>query len=552
MPQGDPYDLIVIGGGINGTGVARDAALRGMRVLLLEKNDFGAGTSAHSSRLIHGGLRYLAHLEFDLVYESLRERERLLRNAPHLVQPLEMVIPLYQGAKNPPFLVMIGLRLYDAFAWGKRMPDHRLLGRKAFLERYPSVNAARLLGGAVYFDAQANFPERLCVENALSALETGHAELRNHTEVTAIRLAENGLPCVAFRDRLTGREGVATAQVLINAAGPWVDDLLRRTDRRMAVAPNEQPLIGGTKGSHIVVRRFPGAPATALYAEAQSDGRPFFIIPWRQDYYLIGTTDLHFDGNPDHVSATMDEVAYLLAETNAILPDARLTPDDVLYTYSGIRPLPHAPRQKAGKITRKHLVRDHASDGFPRLLSLIGGKLTTYRRLAEQTVDAAICRYRLTRPDGRPWGRSVTGNLPLPGAAGMGELERYVNEQTAMQAVDLPAEAVAHLIRLYGVRYRAVLALCKEEASLKAPLTEGCADLRAQVRYAVRTEMARTVADVLLRRLCCGLNGDAGLGAVEAVAQVMADELGWSEEKRQEEVAAYRQLIGRTALAFKK
>lgn len=548
----EPYDLIIIGGGINGTGVARDAALRGMRVLLLEKNDFGAGTSAYSSRLIHGGVRYLAHLELDLVAESLQERERLLHNAPHLVRPLAMAIPLYPGSKNPPFLVQLGMLIYDWLSLGKSIPKHRMLNREEFLTQYPGLRSKNLLGGPVYFDAQADFPERICVENALAAKETGLATLLNHTSVTSIRLADDTLPQVQFQNMLTGETQTVTGKVLINAAGPWVDDVLDHT-KAQTQQPFHKRLIGGTKGSHIVVHQFEDGPKTALYVEAQSDGRPFFIIPWRKQYYLIGTTDLHFEGRPDQAVATADEVNYLLAETNYILPTAKLAPGDVLYTYSGIRPLPYSAKGTTGKVTRKHWVYDHASEGFPRVVSLVGGKLTTYRNLSEQAVDQVIRAYKLTQPDGQPWPKCSTRNLPLPGGKGIGNVEMYAEQyvRSASRKQDVPPETVAYLIGFYGSRYEAVLALCKD-ARLKQPLAENVSDIGAQVIYAVRNEMAQTVMDVMLRRLGCGLNGDAGLRTVDVVANLMSEELHWSDEKRQAEVEGYRAFIARTALAFKR
>jgi glycerol-3-phosphate dehydrogenase len=541
------YDLIVIGGGINGTGVARDAALRGMRVLLLEKNDFGAGTSAHSSRLIHGGLRYLAHMEFDLVYESLQERERLLNNAPHLVKPLAMAIPLYPGSKNPPLMVRVGMWLYDLLSCNKRMPPHRMLGRSAFLKQYPSVQDKNLLGGPVFYDAQADFPERICLENVLAAKETGNAELLNHTKVTAIHQDKAGLPRVEFQNVITGHSGRATSQALINASGPWVDAVLQSA---RGITPKKRTLIGGTKGSHIVIRKFAGGPDTALYAEAKSDGRPFFIIPWRTHYYLIGTTDAHFKGNLEQLAATRDEVEYLLEETNAILPAAGLSLDDVLYTYSGVRPLPYSD-EPAGKVTRKHLIHNHAKEGFPRMFSLIGGKLTTYRRLAEEAVDLAIRQAHLKQANHQPWPHSPTGKLHLPGAEGIDDLALYKQKHLEKFRVryGLPTETIASLINLYGSRAEAVLKLCEENPALKQPIEEHGAGIAAQVAYAVRTEMAQTLDDVMLRRLDTNIANPCA--AAEVVSRIMAQELSWPEGKRQAEIAAYYQLIQQTALAFR-
>jgi glycerol-3-phosphate dehydrogenase len=582
------YDLIVIGGGINGCGIARDAAERGLRVLLLEKNDFGSGTSAYSSRLIHGGLRYLAHFEFDLVRESLRERERLLQNAPHLVRPLAMAVPIYKGAKNARWMIALGLMLYDWFAGSRRLPKHRMYSRQALLAQYPGLNPEGLQGGAVYFDAQVAFPERVCVENAMAAAATGYATVLNHALVTAISVEEAAATRVRFTDLLSGAACSAMGRVVINAAGPWVDAVLDGVER----APNrDEPLIGGTEGSHIVVRRFPNGPETALYTEAESDGRPFFILPWLERYYLIGTTDRRYRGDLDAVAAEPDEVAYLLQETNRVLPGARLTLADVLYTYAGIRPLPYVPEhahRKEGAITRRHLIHDHGQSyrnqsqrPIPRLISVIGGKLTTYRALAQEVVEYAVKRYavRLPNPAQKKPAipASTTAHTPLPGGKNIPNqrLSDFAAYQTrhalsASRTYDVPEAVARHLIDLYGSRFESVLALILENPLLRQPLapsgglnnTNGLAsppetrstdgphglDIGAQVVFAVREELACTVSDVMLRRIGCGLQGDAGLETVEAVALIMGRELEWPPERIQAEVNAYRHYVEKRAI----
>lgn len=547
------YDIIVIGGGINGSGLARDAAERGLNVLLLEKDDFGAGTSAYSSRLIHGGLRYLANLELDLVRESLQERELLLRNAPHLVRPLPMAIPIYRHSKTPRWMIRLGMLLYDLLSWGKRCPSHRMYGRKQFQGRYPGVNPTGLQGGPVYYDAQVELPERLCVENAIAALETGHATILNHAQVTHFLQQSTGesitVHGVGFRDRMTGQAYQAKGKVMINASGPWVDAVLGLSGQP------EDRLIGGTQGSHIIVRAFLNAPETALYVEARSDGRPFFIIPWRQHYYLIGTTDIPFNGDLDQVAATRDEVNYLLAETNQVLPQANLGLKDVLYSYSGVRPLPYTEGQPAGKVTRKHWIKDHtAPDGqaLSGIISIIGGKLTTYRNLAEETVDYVIQHYKLRLADGHEVPHSSTRREPLPGGRDIEDVRLYKSREIAEASryYRVPEELVAHLIDLYGSRFKKILALLKENSAWKEPLSVYGADIAAQVIYAVRYEMACSVADVLLRRIGCGLNGDVGMQSLEAVTSLMAAELGWRPERIEAEKEAYIAYVQERNLAF--
>ena len=354
------YDVIIIGAGINGAGIARDAAMRGLKVLLIDKGEPGCATTSASTRLIHGGLRYLEHFEFSLVRESLREREILLRIAPDLVRPLAITIPIYKQSKRGRLTIRAGMVLYDLLSWGKSLPRHRMFSRAETLERWSGLNPEGLVGSALYYDAQVEFPERLVLANVESARVFG-AEVLTHTRVTGLTVTG-----VEFGDRL------AEASVVINAAGPWIDQVLER-------APAKSPkLIGGTKGSHIIVAPFPGASANAIYLEARSDGRPIFIIPWNK-LYLIGTTDVRFEGDPDEVRCEDWEIDYLLSETNLALPGAHLTRDSILQTYSGVRPLPYQSS------TRRHFIREHPQ--LPNLLSIVGGKLTTYRSLSEECVD---------------------------------------------------------------------------------------------------------------------------------------------------------------------
>jgi glycerol-3-phosphate dehydrogenase len=366
------FDVVVIGAGINGAGIARDAAMRGLKVLLIDKGEPGEGTTVASTRLIHGGLRYLEHFEFGLVHESLRERETLLRIAPHLVKPLAITIPIYKQSKRGRLMIRAGMVLYDLLSWGKSLPSHRMLSRGETLKQLPGLNPDGLVGSALYYDAQVEFPERLVMANVRSAREFG-AEVRTQTRVTNLTVDHGKASGV----ELGGRQ-FAEGAVIINAAGPWIDCVLERV-------PVKSPkLIGGTKGSHIVVAPFPGATANALYVEARSDARPIFIIPWNKSY-LIGTTDVRFEGDPDEVRCEPWEIDYLLSETNLALPAAHLMPDNILHTYSGVRPLPVTSEKDEQSITRRHFIREHPQ--LPNLLSIVGGKLTTYRSLSEECVD---------------------------------------------------------------------------------------------------------------------------------------------------------------------
>src|SRR5829696_8771942 len=418
------FDLIVVGAGINGAGVARDAAMRGLRVLLLDKGDISSGTTQWATRLIHGGLRYLEHYEFALVRESLRDREALLHIAPHLVRPLGFLVPIYDRNAHGPLIIRLGMNLYDTLSYDKSMDRHKMLSRKKVEEREPGLNPEGLKAAAFYYDAQVEYPERVAVENAISARDHG-ATVITYANVENLIIEGGDVKGVEFTDVLTGESHTARAPVTVNVAGPWVDEVLAElqvpgTDK------NVGRFMGGTKGSHLIVDEFPGAPkGEALYVEARKDGRPYFIVPWN-GRYLIGTTDIRYEGDLDYVSASEEEIQYLLDETNYVIPGARLSRDDVLYTYAGVRPLPHQPGGETGGVTRSHVVFDHAKGGsaaggkitrsdveLPQvggLLSVIGGKLTTYLNLSRQTVDAVYKKLDRKAP------KSRSRKVPLPGS----------------------------------------------------------------------------------------------------------------------------------------
>ena len=312
------FDVIVIGAGINGAGIARDAAMRGLRVLLLDKGDISAGTTQWATRLIHGGLRYLEHYEFALVRESLRDREALLHIAPHLVHPLGFLVPIYKGSSHGPLLIRMGMNLYDTLSYDKSMDRHKMLGRKKVEDREPGLNPEGLKAAAFYYDAQVEYPERVAVENAISARNHG-ATVITYANVENLIIENNDVKGVEFKDVFTGESYTARAPVTVNVAGPWVDEVLAElqvpgTDK------NVGRFMGGTKGSHLIVDAFPGAPkGEALYVEAHKDGRPYFIVPWN-GRYLIGTTDLRYEEDLDYVKATEEEIQYLLDETNYVIP----------------------------------------------------------------------------------------------------------------------------------------------------------------------------------------------------------------------------------------
>ena len=524
------FDIVIIGGGINGAGIARDAATRGLSVLLLESNDFGSGTTSWSSRLIHGGLRYLEYGELSLVYESLHERRYLRRLAPHLVNPIAINIPVYRSSKRGMWTVRAGMIAYDLLSLGKRLPRHSMLNRAEFLRATPGVNAADLQGGARYYDAQVTFAERLVLENVVAAAQAG-ANVRNYSPVTGIRIEDGQVRSVEFTDRVTGKLETASAPVVVNAAGPWVDRVLASANAPMP------RLMGGTKGSHIVVGPFEGSPRDAFYVEAAADGRPIFIIPWNGQY-LIGTTDIRYDDDPAAATASAAEVEYLLRETNRVFPGAGLTIDNIHFAYAGIRPLPWRSKGPESAITRRHIIRRHRK--AKGLLSVIGGKLTTYRHLAEQVTDQAM------KSLGRQVAACITSTEMLPGAAGRDEADEKL--QTAGSFSDRGRQ---RLLQIYGGRALEIFTLTADDPSLLEPLDPEGSLLAAEIAFCIRQEYARTLVDLLHRRTMLGLSPDLGQSLAPAVARIAAAELGWSEHKIAQEFAALATYNARLTVATK-
>ena len=528
------YDVIVIGGGINGAGVARDAALRGLRTVLIEKNDFASGSSSWSSRLIHGGLRYLEYFEFPLVRESLKEREVLLRTAPHLIDPIQLTIPIYRDRSRPYWKIWAGMILYDIFSFDKTLPVHRMLPQKKFQQIFRSLDRENLAGGSQYYDGQVTFAERLCLENVVSAQNAG-ATILNYVEVTELPIENSRITELVCKDKLTGESFTISGSenaVVINTAGPWVDKVCQRGSKGgETVSIGDAKKNGGTKGSHIVVDPFPGAPDSNLYVEAKSDGRPFFILRWLGKY-LIGTTDIPYKEDIENIKADNDEIDYLLRETNNIIPTANLKRENIKFTYSGVRPLPNSEGKKPGSITRKHIIFDHKKEGVKNLLTLIGGKLTTYRNVGEEMVDEILKR---TKRSPKP---CRTDSLPLPGAIIKSDprIQKAINEYSP----NLSIATIDHLFSIYGARALEVLALTKDNLELCQSISPNLPDIKAQIVYAVESEFAETITDILRRRTTLSMNGNYGMDLLPTVSQTLQKHCGWTKDRCDRAVDEYR------------
>ncbi len=512
----EKFDLIVIGGGIIGTGIARDASLRGIKTLLIEKEDFGYGTTSRSSHLIHGGLRYLRTFEFHLVGQDLREREVLLKIAPHLVYPYPFVIPIstlyYQVALS------LGVRMYDVMAAGKSLPSHQHLSRRETLEMEPELAEIKGLKGAIlYYDCQAPFTERLGVENVLCASEHG-ATVINHAQLTGFLRDGNDVCGIKILDCLSGETYKVKARLVVNAAGHWVDCV------RDLLHGGPASTVRRTKGIHLLT---PKLTNKALVLFSPIDGRLFFVMPWL-GYTFIGTTDTDYHGDLDAVCADEADVAYMLKGLHQAFPELR--EEDIIYTTAGLRSLAHIGGEKASNITREHKVLDHKRrDGIVGLISVLGGKITAYRAVAKDAVDTACRKLNIEA-------RCTTAEVPLPGAPSV-TMDKVAK---AAKESGLPVETVKHLADFYGSRFSQVLKLAKHDKRAGQPICPHCKDILAQIEYSVKEESALTVSDFLLRRSAAGLESCQGLDGVETVAQEMGRLLGWSKAEQQRQVEVYR------------
>ena len=519
----EPLDVLIIGGGITGAGIARDAALRGVRVALVDKTDVAGGTSSRSSRLIHGGIRYLEHGDLRLVFEASRERRILLRIAPHLVRPLPFLFPAYRGARVPPWKLRAGLWLYDLLAAFRNVHAHRWLGAKRVRAAEPGLRDKDLTGAGLYYDAQTD-DARLALATLRSAAAAG-ALVASYTEVLALAKPDGRVAGASVRDVLTGRRLEIRARVVVNATGPWVD-AVRRLDE-----PAATPLLRLSKGAHVAVPRARIGNMHAVTLTSPLDGRVMFVLPWG-DLSYIGTTETEETVSPERVRATGNDAVYLLRSANAFFPRARLAPHDVVSTWAGLRPLlaPDGSRS-AGAVSREHRIVESASG----LITIAGGKLTTYRVMGRDVMDRVAARLR--KLDGRrPPPAPATDELPLPGGE-TADLDVLVSGAVARGVGEPTAQ---HLVASYGTESAAVLNLVDRQRGLGKPILEGRPEIRAEVVHAVQREMAVRLADVLIRRthLFHQARGQA-VTATTVVADLMAPLLGWDAARRAEEIELY-------------
>jgi glycerol-3-phosphate dehydrogenase len=523
------YDVVVVGGGITGVGVARDAALRGLRVALLEQADFAAGTSSKSSKLLHGGVRYLEQYEFKLVWEACRERAALCRLVPHLARPLQFLFPLYQGHPVSLNKLDLGLWLYDAMAGLQNLGFHSRLNANAMRDKEPGLRADGLNGGAAYYDAVTD-DARLVVENARAAWEAG-ADVLNYALVTEFRQTEQRVEGVRVVDAtLADSEPIdVRAHCVVNASGPWSDALRKQLGR-------DRPLLRPTKGVHVVVpRRLFSAPH-AVVMTSPADHRILFVIPWGP-LALIGTTDTDVPPGTTEVRAERADIDYILDILKWYFPQVEVKPGDILSTYAGLRPLVADGAASASSTSREHRILEDKLG----LLTVAGGKLTTYRSMAAQIVDEAVS---ILRRDGHDVevAASRTARLPL------------VPPNGSAPPSSLPEALRTRLRDVYGSRASEVGTVLTEQAEAHgegalALITPEVPDARAQAVYAARHEMVVHLDDFMARRSQAHFAG-ATVDEAAAVCELLATELGWDKARQQAELERY-QLAWRDSNAWR-
>jgi glycerol-3-phosphate dehydrogenase len=535
---GRDVQLLIVGGGINGAGIARSAARRGLSTAVVEQGDIASGTSSRSSKLVHGGLRYLEQLEFSLVFEAVSERRILMDIAPHLVNPLGFLFPVFKGDRRGLNTITAGMVLYDGLSLFRSPKRHRRLNRKQVAEEEPALRTEGLKGAPLYYDCSTD-DARLTLENALDAANHG-AVIATHASVIGFLRDENGrIDGVRVRDRFTEETKEIRASVVINATGPWTDSILRLGGKKEG-----QALLRPTKGVHIVVahERLPVRHAVVCFHPV--DGRVLFAIPWGDATY-VGTTDTDYTGDPGDVHADAEDVDYLLECMARYFPEHPLTSEDVTCTWAGLRPLVR-PASKSGEdMSESSVSREHrivvGQDG---LVTIAGGKLTTYRLMSEEVVDTAVKLLRLSGRLKQRLKNARTEDDPLPGAVNWPEDDDHAAVAAWVKDAGGPviSDATATLLaNTYGMRGQEVARLVRQDSWLATPILEGRPEIMAQVDWAVQKELAATVMDVMKQRTQIFYRAaDQGLAAAEDVADRMATLLGWSDDMKAARVAEYR------------
>ena len=542
------FDLLVIGGGIAGAGVAWDAALRGLRVLLVEKGDFGAATSSGCYKIVHGGLRYLQHLDFKRSLESIREQRALRYIAPHLVHPLPFLVPCYQGIKRGKEILSLGMNLYELLGAGRNrdiddyhhLPRHRFISKDQTLQIAPGLNTSKLTSGLIYFDCQMSSCERLTFSVIRAAADAGACVI-NYAEVNgaqSITVGDGKFSEVIVRDLITGNLHKARAQVVVNASGPWVDSVLQGFGAKRTSNSFSRNIF--SKGFQVVLPQFIKGFAVAVESSYEDKtsvvsrgGRSFFLTPWR-NHTMLGTADSLFVGEPDTFKLDPEEIRNFVLDAASAYSNIALDPKNIRFVYGGLRPIDEdyvdraaeVPLMAATHVSKKDEIIDHEFNGGPEnLISMIPVKYTTFRGVSEGVVNLVQKKLGQRQTD------SITAQSRVYG----GEIADYaifLAQKYGEYSELFPQETIYHLASHYGTRMDSVINLVKRSSQLGAPLGPKTQVLRAEIIHAVREEMSLHLSDVAFRRTGLGTLGNPGTGALVEAANLLQGELGWSESEK--------------------
>ncbi|MCB1327489.1 MAG: glycerol-3-phosphate dehydrogenase/oxidase [Spirochaetales bacterium] len=546
------FDVAIVGGGITGVAIAREAAARGLDVCLVEKNDFGWFTSSATSKLLHGGLRYLEHYEFGLVRESIAERRRVGNASSHLVRELGIRIPVYRGQKVGRFQLKLGFLIYDALAWDRnkgvaedlRLPRHNWLSAGRLSQMVPAVPSANLRGAFTYYEYQSVHPERLTLDWALTAVRAG-ALLFNHTRLERFEMGKEPdgsrrIDAAIVKDLESGSEHTLRARVFVNASGPWMEEVLGLAGNQ----PGHR--LSKSTGIHFVTRPLFNHDHGLLFYT--KDGGTFFVIPW-QGHSLIGLTDAPYEGSPDDVVPRQFEVEQIYSYVNETLPGRPLRPDMIRNIIVGIRPLVFSGEKTTRAASRKFEIYDHghehhsAEEGIRGFVSVAGGKWTTSRRLGHDVVEELLHKSELAgrRTNIRPSDR----RYPVVGSCGYGESARdylaYAREQARSRKHPVDEDVLKQLVQSYGTRHTEILDRIDQDPDLAAPIeaaNEGLAphEVLAQIDQAIEAESAQSLDDIVRRRLLLGTVGRPTDETLARIASHAARLTGWDEKRREREI----------------
>jgi len=530
--NGESYDVIIIGGGISGASVAYEAASRGLKVALVEKNDFASATSSASSKMIHGGLRYLAQMEFKLVRESLRERRVMMNIAPNFVHPAPFLFSLYNNDKNPPVVYKTGMVLYDLLSFdknivwdkNKKMPNHKFISKEEVVKLVPNAKKKGLLGGNLYYDCFSHSPERLTLAFLKSAEHYG-ANIANYAEMTNFIFEQKPkgkkVMGIEVYDKINDKNIELKSKAVINCAGPWADIVLKKLENKNS----HEYSLRRSEGIHFLTKKLID---NYIFAGIDTNKKHFFLIPYR-NHTLIGTTDKEFKGNPDNYKVTKESLLELLETVNSSFSDTeKIEYSDILFTYGGLRPLVEEQTEDVYNSSRKYEITDETKIGYYGLFTVEGGKYTTSRSLAEHVIDKVSKKLNLNAKS------SISKNIKLV-ESDIDDIEAFVKEK-AEKYNFLSNEQIRYLVYSYGTEIDDLMQLYSENKDLQYLITEDGENL-AQVVYAIRNEMAYVLSDILFRRTGIGQLGHPGAEKLNKIANLASKELHWSDQTLNEQIA---------------